>query len=196
MIPEGSGSWFQRAPDSPRFVFFSSLHLSECHPASLTVEQLLADCKFERTRRGGPGGQHRNKVESAIVVTHQPSGVIGQASERRSQHANRDVAIERLRVNLALAVRTTIDAEKFVPSELWQSRCRAGRIAVNVKHRDFAALLAEAIDVLAVSDFDHAAAAKLLGVSNSQMIKFLKLNPLGIELLNKTREKMGLGRLK
>lgn len=170
--------------------------MSDSHPASLPVEQLIADCKFERTRRGGPGGQHRNKVESAIVVTHQPTGVIGQAAERRSQHANRDVAIERLRVNLALAVRTAIDAENFEPSELWRSRCRAGRIAVNVKHQDFATLLAEAIDVLTVCDFDHAVAAKLLGVSNSQLVKFLKLNPLGMELLNRNREKLGLGRLK
>lgn len=170
--------------------------LSDLHPASLSVDQLLTDCDFERTRRGGPGGQHRNKVESAIVVTHRPSGVIGQAAERRSQHANRDVAIERLRVNLALAVRNPVEIENFTPSEVWRSRCRSGRVEVSVRHKDFAALLAEALDVLAACLHDHAAAAKLLGVSNSQLIKFLKLNPAGLESLNRNREKMGLGRLK
>ena len=119
--------------------------MSDPHPATLPVDQLQTQCDFERTRRGGPGGQHRNKVESAIVVTHRPSGVIGQAGERRSQHANRDVAVERLRVNLALAVRTVIEVENFAPSERWQKRCRAGRIEVSVRHEDFAALLAEAI---------------------------------------------------
>ncbi len=170
--------------------------MSDPHPASLPVEQLQAECEFERTRRGGPGGQHRNKVESAIVVTHRPTGVIGQAAERRSQHANRDVAIERLRVNLAIAVRTEVDTENFAPSERWRSRCRTGRVAVNVRHEDFAALLAEALDLLAACEFDHSAAAKMLGVSNSQLIKFLKLNPAGLESLNKNREKMELGRLK
>jgi hypothetical protein len=162
----------------------------------MPVDRLLTDCEFERTRRGGPGGQHRNKTESAIVVTHRPSGVIGQASERRSQHANRTVAVERLRVNLALAVRTPVQVEDFAPSELWQSRCPAGRVEVSVRHEDFAALLAEALDVLAACQFDHAASAKLLGVSNSQLIKFLKLEPTGLESLNKHRQKLGLGRLK
>ena len=170
--------------------------MSNPHPASVPVDQLLTDCEFERTRRGGPGGQHRNKTESAIVVTHRPSGVIGQAAERRSQHANRDVAVERLRVNLALAVRTAVQVESYAPSELWRGRCQSGKVSVNVRHEDFAALLAEAMDVLAACEFDHAAAAKLLGVSNSQLIKFLKLNPAGLELLNKSREKMGQGRLK
>lgn len=170
--------------------------MSDTHPASLPVDQLQTECDFERTRRGGPGGQHRNKVESAIVVTHRTSGVIGQAAERRSQHANRDVAVERLRVNLALAVRTSVDAESFEPSERWQNRCRAGRLEISVRHEDFAALLAEALDVLGGCQFDHAAAAKLLGVSNSQLIKFLKLNPAGLESLNKNRQEIGLGRLK
>jgi hypothetical protein len=135
-------------------------------------------------------------VESAIVVTHLPSGVIGQASERRSQHANRDVAVERLRVNLALAVRIRVDPENFTPSQLWINRCRKGKVDVSVRHNDFAALLAEALNVLAACQFDHAASADLLGISNSQLIKFLKMNPAGIEMLNKNREKLGLGRLK
>ena len=75
------------------------------HPVELEESQLLAQCTIQRTRRGGPGGQHRNKVESAIVITHEPTGIIGQASERRSQHENRDVAIDRLRLNLALGFR-------------------------------------------------------------------------------------------
>ena len=170
--------------------------MPDIHPASLSIEDLLSDCQFERTRRGGPGGQHRNKVESAIVVTHQPTGVVGQASERRSQHANRTVAIERLRVNLALEVRTTVNRETCSPSELWQHRCRRGRVEVSVRHEDFAPLLAEALDVLSACEFDHAAAAKLLSVSNSQLIKFLKQNTAAIEKLNKNRERNGLGRLK
>ncbi|MCY2992774.1 MAG: peptide chain release factor-like protein [Planctomycetota bacterium] len=52
------------------------------HPAALAIDQLLRECQIVRTRRSGPGGQHRNKVETAVVITHLPSGVKGEASER------------------------------------------------------------------------------------------------------------------
>ena len=76
------------------------------HPCDLQLEDLLAQCQVTRTRGSGPGGQHRNKVETAIVIKHEPSGVSGQASEKRSQNANKETAIGRLRINLALAIRT------------------------------------------------------------------------------------------
>ena len=50
---------------------------------------------------GGPGGQHRNKTESAVRLTHPPTGVTVTATERRSQHENREVALERLRERIA-----------------------------------------------------------------------------------------------
>lgn len=52
-------------------------------------------------RAGGPGGQHRNKVESAVRLVHAASGVTVTASERRSQAQNRELAFERLAAKLA-----------------------------------------------------------------------------------------------
>jgi hypothetical protein len=79
------------------------------HPAALPIEALLADCDEIRTRRGGPGGQHRNKVSTAVVIRHRPTGITAEASERRSQTLNRTVAIRRLRLRLAIEVRTPLD---------------------------------------------------------------------------------------
>ena len=67
------------------------------HPAAVPAVDLLKDCAVERTRRSGPGGQHRNKVETAIVLTHRPTGIQAEASERRSQPENLAVATFRLR---------------------------------------------------------------------------------------------------
>ena len=45
---------------------------------------------------GGPGGQHRNRTESGVRLFHPPSGITVTATERRSQHQNRELAFERL----------------------------------------------------------------------------------------------------
>lgn len=156
------------------------------HPAALPTDTLLADCEVERTRRGGPGGQHRNKVETAIVIKHRPSGVKGAASERRSQDLNRQAALQRLRVNLALELRQPVPTGQ-APSELWCSRVRSRQIAVSVEHADFPALLAEALDWLAANDWNVATTAEHLGITSSQLIKFLQREPEACVLLNRER---------
>src|SRR5271166_6636975 len=104
------------------------------HPAALDPEVLARQCEFRATRRAGPGGQNRNKVETAVVLTHRPTGTVAQASERRTQGENRRVALHRLRMELALMVRRPIckNADgSYTMSELWRRRCRGGRIDVN-----------------------------------------------------------------
>ena len=168
---------------------------SDLHPASLSADELLRECDVHRHRRSGPGGQHRNKVETAIAVRHRPSGIAAEAGERRSQAENQRVALARLRVNLALQVRCrTIPASD--PSLLWQSRCRNGRIVVSIRHADFPVLLAEALDVLTDFDMDVQAAVGFLGCTPSQLVRFLKVQPRGLALVNRRRQEIGLHQLK
>ncbi len=59
-------------------------------------ESLERDCDVEFFVAGGPGGQHRNKVETGVRLTHRPTRIVVTATERRSQSANREAAFERM----------------------------------------------------------------------------------------------------
>lgn len=169
----------------------NSANQAVLHPVRLPVELLLRACEVRHERRRGPGGQHRNKTESAVVLLHTPTGIEGQAAERRSQHDNHRVAVARLRVNIALAVRTTSLAEA-APTELWRSRCHGGKIGCNPDHEDFAPLLAEALDVLHSRNSHVAGSAEQLAVTPSQLVKFLKHDHRALLLVNDERRRLGL----
>ena len=66
-----------------------------------TDEELLAACDVEPFRGSGPGGQHRNKTETAVRLRHRPTGIVTQAAERRSRTQNLGAALARLRAALA-----------------------------------------------------------------------------------------------
>ncbi len=165
------------------------------HPASLEAEELARQCEVRRSRASGPGGQNRNKVETAITLTHLATGITGGATERRSQIENHRMATFRLRVNLALEVRCAIDAEQG-PGKLWRSRCKNGRIALNPTHDDFPAMLAQAMDVIAAVQWDIPRAAAFLAVTPSQLVKLLKDEPRALQQVNARRQLKGQSRLK
>jgi hypothetical protein len=161
------------------------------HPASLSDEALLAQCEFGRQKSGGPGGQHRNKVETTVILTHRPTGIHGKAGERRSQIENKNVALFRLRVRLAVEFRTAAPIGD-PRSALWKSRVRKGKIALSHEHHDFPAMLAEALDVLAASGWEPRDAAIRLDVTPSQLVKMLKDESSAFKLVNDERAKRNL----
>ena len=69
-------------------------------PIPESDEELLAECRVETFRAGGPGGQHQNRTESAVRLIHLPTDVRVTAREERSQHRNRAIALRRLRDRL------------------------------------------------------------------------------------------------
>src|SRR5438445_3072873 len=64
-------------------------------------EDLLRECEVDTFRSSGPGGQHVNKTESAVRLTHVPSGVIVSSQQERSQHRNKAICLQKLREKIA-----------------------------------------------------------------------------------------------
>ena len=165
------------------------------HPSSLADEDLLRDCTFGRSRSGGPGGQHRNKVETQVTLVHTPTGIEAHAGERRSVSENRPVAIRRLRLLLASHARAPV-ASGEARSELWISRVRAGRIVLSDQHRDLATMIALALDVIDSCGLDHKRAATRLECSASQLVKLLGKHPPVLAALNVSRTARGMNALR
>lgn len=161
------------------------------HPAALEHDALLKDCTVTAGRSSGPGGQNRNKVETAIRITHKPTGIVASATERRHKEQNKQQAIFRLRVKLAVQVREPLDPGAK-PSDCWASRAKHGKLSINPTHADYPTLLAEALDRIAMVSGELPAAADLLGVSTSQLVKLIKHDPIAFAQVNKQREAMGL----
>lgn len=161
------------------------------HPANLDGDELLRECRVERTRGSGPGGQRRNVTETAVRLTHVPTGLSAHGEERRSQAENLAAALRRLRVILAVEHREPVDPHGRV-SELFRSRLKDGRISLNPRHHDFAPILAEAMDMLAAAGFDPARAAAALGCSTSQLLRLLRHEGKAFSRFNEERAKRGL----
>lgn len=155
--------------------------------------RLLAECELHIHRTGGPGGQHRNKVETAIRLIHRPTGVTVTAGETRSQHENKARALARLREALAVGYR-------IQPGEtvVWPETARpsGGRLRVSEHNAGLAEVLALVLDVFAAAGGSPADAAERLGISSSSLTKFLADHPRAWVEANRIRSAAGAGPLR
>lgn len=166
------------------------------HPATLDDQALLAQSEIHTGRVSGPGGQHRNTTDTAVTLRHVPTGIEATATERRSQGQNRSMALFRLRLKLAVRVRTWVHRDRHQPSELWQQRRQGEKMSVNPEHKDYPALLAEALDVVVARRFDVAGAAGVLGITMSQLARLIRHHKHAFGFVNEGRDSTGLPKLK
>ena len=98
-------------------------------------ESLERDCDVEFFVAGGPGGQHPNKVETGVRLTHRPTGTVVTATERRSQSANREAAYERMAARLEDMQRVRKPRRTTRPTSASKARRRQDKLRQGERKR-------------------------------------------------------------
>lgn len=158
---------------------------------SLTLpdEKLVAECEVDMYRATGPGGQHRNKVSTAIRLRHKASGLVATGTERRSQAQNKTHAIKRLREALALVARAPLPVDLVWPESV---QIHQRRLKVNEKNPALPEVLALALDAVYAAEGKIADAARALDVTTSSLTKFLAEHQPAWRAANEIRAAAGL----
>jgi hypothetical protein len=139
-------------------------------------DALIAQCEVDRYRASGPGGQHRNKTESAVRLRHKPSGTTAIGEDSRSQAENKLHAVRRLRAAIALEVREPVALDGFTPSPRLAALVAGGTAPLGAKTRvtgEYWAAIAELLDLLVAGDLEIGATAQRLGITTGAMSKLL-----------------------
>ncbi len=130
--------------------------------------QLLKACRVDTYIASGPGGQHRNRTYSAVRLTHVTTGVMVTGEERRSQHENKQKALGRLRMALAMQVRS---AEFALHESMREIFAAVGPMRVNARNQLYPQVCATVLDALFASRGSLSAAAQLLHLSTGQLVR-------------------------
>jgi len=171
------------------------------HPAILPTDELLTQCRMTQMRRGGPGGQHRNKVSTAIGWMHEPTGISAEASESRDQNRNRLEALKRLRLRLAIRLRGEVSA--VGGSDGGDGRGEAirrlgveRRLKVSAHSDDYPAVLAMVLDDLHRAGGQPSLVGRLWQASTTAVVSLVADCPAALQEVNRWRAHHGRGPLR
>ena len=157
-----------------------------------TDDALVAQCEVDRYRASGPGGQHRNKTESAVRVRHKPSGLAAIAEESRAQGENKARAIRRLREHLAIELRAPSSA---AISARLAAVVAGGTAPLGERTREkpeYLLAMAELLDVFADAGAEVAATAARLGATTGATSKLIMHDERVARAANRLRQAHGL----
>jgi hypothetical protein len=154
-------------------------------------DALIAQCEVDRYRASGPGGQHRNKTESAVRLRHKLTGISAIGEDSRSQSENKLHAVRRLRSAIALQVREPTAGvsprlAKFVA---------AGTAPLGAKTRltgEFWASISELLDLLVANQLEIGTTAQQLGITTGALSKLLLHDEHVARALNDLRRSKGM----
>ncbi|CAL4953348.1 unnamed protein product [Urochloa decumbens] len=166
----------------------------------MSDDELMDQCEMGTFKASGPGGQHRNKRESAVRLKHRPTGIIAQAVEDRSQHKNRASALSRLRTLIALKVRRPINLEDYTPPvELLQilplkSTIRGKDVGSQIgpNNSKFSPGMQALLDLLYAVEGSVSDAAKILGLSTGALSRLILSDDSLRTAANELRTSKGL----
>jgi hypothetical protein len=147
-------------------------------------ENLIKECSISFFKATGKGGQKRNKTSSAVRITHTPTSTVVTASEDRSQHKNRHIALKKLRLQLAFNCREDFTGKLTVP------------LNTSPNNNLFYILIAEILDCFYENNYSISATAELLGISSSKLLKIIYKEPLLLNFINQQRTALNLKHLK
>jgi len=158
-------------------------------------QALLGQCEVDRYRASGPGGQHRNKTESAVRLRHLATGVSAIAEESRSQAENKAIALRRLRAQLALRHREAVTLESFAPSPRLAAMVAGGAAPLGEKTRqtpEFWLAMGELLDLLFADGCELRVTAERLGIGTAALSKLLLRDDAVAKQVNEERVARGL----
>ncbi len=156
---------------------------------SLDDATLFAQCEFDRFRASGPGGQKRNRTNSAVRLRHRPTGLQAEANESRSQHENRARALRRLRLTIAVTLRAPVERTAYEPPAVL-----VAALAHPPGRRDPARLPAIAMlfDALEASDWRLSESADTLGTTSNAISRMLMADDRVWRAATERRQAFGL----
>ena len=154
---------------------------------SLSDDALSGQCIEDRYRASGPGGQKRNKTESAVRLRHQATGIVVTASESRSQHDNRRRALRRMREALTLQQRQASgDCPEYVTHA-----CVDGAIRIGRKDPSYLGVVAFILDLLEESEGAVVPVTITLQVSTASLTRFLRSSDSCWQAVQQIRQSHG-----